>query len=349
MQRLLEKIRRRLAGSFRLAAAGISIAGLLVSMTAMFAFHPVTIVREDGTTQILLTTATTAEDVMIAAGITPGLNDEVIFHPANGGGGVLYINRSFTVGLRIDGETKYYSFVDGTVQDVLRADNVQLGEHDKVMPGENTLLQRGMMVEVRRVTFREDARRVEVLGEDVESYLATLTEEERAAFVYSKSRIYDVLFLDTLEDGVVTVSEVLSLTAVYHPYDPPLTEFTPGVACSTIDGFVGIELDENGIPTTYSEKITGANCTAYSAPAGGLGAGGQGLYCGTVAVNPNRIPYGTRLYITAADGSFVYGYAIASDTGIAMMDGRADFDLFFETYDESCWFGRRWLDVYVLD
>ena len=346
MQRFLEKIRHRLAGSFRLAAAGISLLGLLVSMAAVFAFHPVTIVQEDGTTTVLLTTANTLETVLAVANITPGPNDEVIYHPDSG---TMYINRTFSVGLKIDGEIKYASFLEGTVEDVLAMHEVLLGANDRVLPGEGTPLRRGMVVEVRRVTFQEDTRRVEVLSADVEAYLANLPEEERAAFVYSKSRIYDVLFRDTLEDGAIASSEILSLTAVYHPYDAPLTGFTPGVACSTIDAFAGIELDENGIPTTYSYMIPGANCTAYSAPGGGLGAGGQGLYCGTVAVNPDEIAYGTRLYITAANGSFVYGYAIASDCGTAMMDGRADFDLFFETYDESCWFGRRWLDVYVLD
>ena len=31
------------------------------------------------------------------------------------------------------------------------------------------------------------------------------------------------------------------------------------------------------------------------------------------------IPYGTKLYITSTDGKFVYGYAVATDTGLACL------------------------------
>ena len=66
------------------------------------------------------------------------------------------------------------------------------------------------------------------------------------------------------------------------------------------------------------------------------------------AVNPDVIPYGSRLYIEAADGSHVYGYATAIDTGGALMDGSAVVDLFYFSYDDCVNFGRRDVNVYVL-
>ena len=71
-------------------------------------------------------------------------------------------------------------------------------------------------------------------------------------------------------------------------------------------------------------------------------------YHGGVAVNPNIIPYGSKLYIVSTDGSFVYGYATAVDTGGALMDGSAIVDCFYNTYDECVNFGRRDVNVYVL-
>ena len=50
--------------------------------------------------------------------------------------------------------------------------------------------------------------------------------------------------------------------------------------------------------------------TAYTG--GGITATGAPAAVGRVAVNPNVIPYGTKLYIASPDGSIVYGYAIAS-------------------------------------
>ena len=70
---------------------------------------------------------------------------------------------------------------------------------------------------------------------------------------------------------------------------------------------------------------------------------------GTVAVNPNVIPYGSLMYITYADGRFVYGYAYAADTGTAMMTGSAFIDLYYETYSESVDNAVIAVNVYVLD
>ncbi|MBR6743854.1 MAG: 3D domain-containing protein, partial [Clostridia bacterium] len=79
------------------------------------------------------------------------------------------------------------------------------------------------------------------------------------------------------------------------------------------------------------------------------GASGQKLYAGSVAVNPNKIPYGTKMYITTPDNSFVFGYAIAADTGTGLMANIIDVDLFYDTYEESCWNGLRSVNIYILE
>ena len=68
-----------------------------------------------------------------------------------------------------------------------------------------------------------------------------------------------------------------------------------------------------------------------------------------VAVDPNEYSYGDLLYITSADGSFVYGWAIVADACEAAMYGDVAIDCFFETYGESVLFGKRYLNVYVVD
>ena len=95
--------------------------------------------------------------------------------------------------------------------------------------------------------------------------------------------------------------------------------------------------------------ISNAKATGYSAGGNARGASGNSLSAGHVAVNPNLIPYGSKLYITSADGSFVYGYAIASDTGTGLIDGIIDVDLFYDTYLESLLNGLRTVNIYVLE
>lgn len=62
---------------------------------------------------------------------------------------------------------------------------------------------------------------------------------------------------------------------------------------------------------------------------------------GVVAVDPDVIPLGTRVYIPG------YGVAIAADTG-GMIEGEM-IDLCMEDYDDCIQFGRRDIDVYILE
>lgn len=82
-------------------------------------------------------------------------------------------------------------------------------------------------------------------------------------------------------------------------------------------------------------------------PGYGITASGTQARVGAVAVDPEVIPLGTKLYIEYADGSGGYGYATAEDTGSAIKGYRVD--LFFNTYQECINFGRKRVIVYVLE
>ena len=88
--------------------------------------------------------------------------------------------------------------------------------------------------------------------------------------------------------------------------------------------------------------------TAYTAGHGGADyttATGTFVKVGTVAVDKNVIPLGTKMYIVAADGSVVYGTAVAADTGV-----RGNIvDLYYDTYQQCINFGRRTCNVYILE
>jgi Uncharacterized protein conserved in bacteria len=89
--------------------------------------------------------------------------------------------------------------------------------------------------------------------------------------------------------------------------------------------------------------------TAYSSdPADAMGGGtvtatGQNLLSNpmAVAVDPSVIPLGTRLYVEG------YGEAIASDTGGAIQGNI--IDVHFPTYDQCVQWGRRQVQVTILD
>ena len=86
------------------------------------------------------------------------------------------------------------------------------------------------------------------------------------------------------------------------------------------------------------------DATAYSADdplfAGNLTASGTKVRHGIIAVDPNVIPLGTKVYIPG------YGEAIAEDTGGSIIGNR--IDIAFDTYEEAMRFGRQSLQIYII-
>ncbi|MBR5914051.1 MAG: 3D domain-containing protein [Selenomonadaceae bacterium] len=115
---------------------------------------------------------------------------------------------------------------------------------------------------------------------------------------------------------------------------------------------VSIENDINTESAGYNVTENGMNyravmameATAYlptDGSAEGLTAMGIPATYGVVAVDPDVIPLGSRVYIPG------YGEAIAADTGGAIIG--YCIDLCMESYDACMDFGRRTVTVYVLD
>jgi len=68
---------------------------------------------------------------------------------------------------------------------------------------------------------------------------------------------------------------------------------------------------------------------------------------GAIAVDPKVIPYGTKMYVVAADGSWIYGNAVAEDCGGGIKGNK--IDLFFDTYEECINFGVKNAVVYIVE
>lgn len=120
-----------------------------------------------------------------------------------------------------------------------------------------------------------------------------------------------------------------------------------GVAMSEKTAPDWLTLDANGVPTNYRYCITGKATAYYS---GYITSTGTAPMQGTVAVDPREIPYGTRMYITSADGSIIYGYAVAEDTGgFIYWEHGATVDLYMHSYDDCCVWGWRDANIYILD
>ena len=94
----------------------------------------------------------------------------------------------------------------------------------------------------------------------------------------------------------------------------------------------------------YSKCIE-MTATAYCL--NGTTATGMKTRYGVVAVDPRVIPLGSRLYIEGENGTWIYGTAVAADTGGAIKGNI--IDLYVESYSEAINFGRRKAKVYILE
>lgn len=122
------------------------------------------------------------------------------------------------------------------------------------------------------------------------------------------------------------------------------TSYTPPAA-SEVQA-VGTFTDAWGKEVSYAKRMTGT-CTAYCIP-GGTTSVGLTAERGVIAVDPDIIPYGTRMYVASPDGSIVYGYGVAGDTGGACLAGDIVADLCYDTLDECSIIGRREMVLYLL-
>ncbi|CUH96172.1 hypothetical protein P22_2260 [Propionispora sp. 2/2-37] len=116
----------------------------------------------------------------------------------------------------------------------------------------------------------------------------------------------------------------------------------------TVDGIAGRETfaylnrgDSNSSRYSRSLVMKASAYSAYDPGNSSYTARGNLLRRGLVAVDPNVIPLGTRLYIPG------YGYAIADDTGGAIRGNV--IDLAFDSHAEAIQFGRQQVTVYILE
>lgn len=106
----------------------------------------------------------------------------------------------------------------------------------------------------------------------------------------------------------------------------------------------GADYDPPTEPARHSGRVLRVSATAYSSQDPGNTphtAMGTLVRHGVIAVDPDIIPMGTRVFIPG------YGEAVAEDIGGAIKGNR--IDVAFDTRKEALSFGRRNLEVYIME
>lgn len=255
----------------------------------------------------------------------------------------------YTVTVVADGEEQEVKVTrHETVEEILQKAKVTLGPEDEMSHFPARTTSPGDRIVVERWTRDVHITEKEVPFEVVEIPTSLLREGKRSVANAGTNGIAEQTFHRLLRDGVVVEQELIEEELISQPI---AQRVLVGDSSAPISGYdFAWELDETGAPTEYAALLENQRATGYSArPGAGTASGLVKAAVGHVAVNPNVIPYGSKLYIQSRDGQFVYGYAIAADTGIGLMQGVIDVDLFYATYEESCMNGLRTVDIYILE
>jgi len=325
-----------------------SMASFLLLAIAVFvlstATNVVTVTDSSGARRIIVSASNSPDILMSLAGITAEEHDDVFYTNYQGPVASLHIQRAFPVEVTVDGQTHTAYISEGNAQDAIEHLNIELSATDYCVPSLSTPLAEGDSVRVYRVIY-QDTITEEVVPSPLVYRYSSLPRSSSRTYVLTEGTpgANLVTYRERIVDGELESAQVVDVEQIVAPTETIVLARQAGVPVSPLEGPPIV----NGAPSSYSYVINDAVATGYSSR-GGRGSSRLGLYYGTVAVNPNVIPYGTRMYIVSTDGSFVYGYAIATDTGVALMEGIIDLDLYYETYAESVLNGRRIVTIYIL-
>ena len=315
-------------------------------------------VVDEGKTKTLTFNDGTVADALKAAGMTLSKKDTVSFssntelEPDM----EIKIARWYTVNLDICGKKMTKDVPAGTVAETLDFLNITLGKNDVLCVDGDKKVTEGMDITVQTVTYKNVTSKEKIAyktetKETSQLYLGE-TKVEREGQNGERTIVTRQKYINGKLDSEKEISNKVTKKAVNEIVLSGTAEKINHIQTNygevSVNESENVLTDTNGNTVSYSRVLTGSG-TAYTAPAGALTSTGRLAQYGVVAVDPDIIPYGSNLYIVSNDGEIVYGYAVAGDTGGAMMAGEAICDLYYPTYDECTIFGRRDITIYVLN
>lgn len=334
--------------------AGILLLSMMLTLMGMTVGTKAVHVYDDNK-EIVLYTMSEDVDNLVRTNVALGEDDEYVFSGFDQNNvASVQIYRAFDVEIQADGETQTVPMALGTVEDTLVKAGVQISDTDLINTPLTETVTKNTKIKINRVTQKtyESDEELEYDIETVEDDTLIIGTEKVVS--EGEKGLLRNTFTETYVDGELTNTELTkqevvkeAVREVVHKGTKEEEEETAEINTSTQSSASGVVLDENGAPLNYSRVLTGS-ATAYTAT-GNRTATGDVPFRGGIAVNPNIIPYGSRVYIVTSDGSYIYGVAVANDTGGALMSGAALVDLYMDSTAECLAFGRRTVNVYILD
>ena len=332
----------------RLLAVCIPLA-LVLALLCQVVFATTYIITDGDRVFTHTTFATDPAVVLDEAGVNLGDADTFTARVESDAASIT-VCRGQTITVRYHGQEQQVSSAGETVGALLSRLGLTTDEGDCLSQSPDTLTWDGMVLSIDRILTETQTYAVTVPHETIRCATSSLPKGTEKVLVSGSDgemlRTADVTYVNAAEQKRTVLSETMTV--------PPITEII-AVGTGTAPEQSEMPVIGDGIITPPTGDIlpyydtAQVQATAYTHTDAGcsmLAYTGTTVHVGTVAVDPRYIPYGTRMFIIASDGSYVYGVAEAEDCGGDIKGDRVD--LYLPTFDECIQFGRRECTIYFL-
>lgn len=291
----------------------------------------------DGERENVWTTKATVEEVLSEqriiideySEITPALNEKVTENMN------IVVKNPLEIELIVGGKKQKAITKAQTVEELLKEQNIQLNEFDRIKPNKEMKITEDMIVEVIRIEKKTD-----VVEETVDYRTITRKDnslprgKEKVIQAGEKGKIKKE-FEVTLENGKEIKRTLRKEEKIKETKDRIVAVGTKQVVKNVSRSSAKTGKTMYMLSTAYT-----ANCSGCS----GITATGINLKknpdAKIIAVDPNVIPLGTKVYVEG------YGYAIAADTGGAIRGNK--IDVFMPTKSKANAWGIKHVKVKIL-
>lgn len=347
---------RKKAGTLRIIA---DVALLVLSIgTALFFNHMLH--ADDGRIDVALTDGeettqfciypTTVGDLLDRANVDLTLKDELSAAKTAPlqDGATVSITRAFPVAVNSNNETTILHFTAGTVGEALEEAGVSYDADDELSSEPYESLDEGMVIEHTETTVAYEKKYQvikykEKTEKDKSIYKGT-TKLKQAGENGEKEITQRVIYKNGTEISREVVNQMVTRAAVDQ-----ITLVGTKIKYQT--SLVGEYREWQAAPTPGKNGWIKMTVSATGYCSGTRTAKGTKPRLGTIAVNPDYIPYYSKIYIPKFKNryiSFTYGYGEALDTGPFRLTGKNHIDIWFNTKKEAINFGHpKSLTIYV--
>lgn len=317
-------------------AAGIVLMCALIIATTIYGFLSINVVSiHDGTnTNKHYTLKSDVRGILVEAGYNESYN--VVSNSKDGNRINIEVRGTFPVYITYSDKTFTHITCKATVEQIIKDAGITLAEGDLISP------------ELSKVISSESY--IDIIPQENEKTVITAAKQEKKEEVKKPTSTSSKKPTSTSSKKPTTSSKPSSSSSSTAAVSGSLGNVTyPGTTKNPISELTPsspITLDENGVPINYKSSKR-VQATAYT-HTGNKCSTGVWPKPGYIAVDPKVIPYGTKMYIVSADGKYIYGYAIAADTGGFIKKRPTNVDLFMNTLSACKTFGRRDVIIYFL-